>query len=100
MIADVELAQKQNVSTDVIINIGFNRIKTLHELQDKLASSRAHCSGNLRTLESMLNSPMFAETSTRPSLEHEIFRYQEYISSTSALHDRLRSLIDLVSLCA
>jgi len=78
MVADVELAKKHNVSTDVIIKIGFDRIKTLHELQDNLAISKAHCSGNLSTLESILKSPMFAETSARSNLEREMFRYEEY----------------------
>jgi len=100
MIADVGLAQRHIVSTDMIIRIGFGRIKTLHELQDNLAISRAHCSGNLNTLESILKSPIFAETPARSNLEREMFRYEEYIRSTNALYDRLRGLTDLVSLYA
>lgn len=95
MVADVK--SKASVTITDSMNASFGRVKTLRDRNDKLAVVEAHCTGNLDILKRLKVTSLFASnTHIIEALDAEIARYQEYVRSTRSLHDRLRSIVELV----
>lgn len=101
-----ELVSKEELSTTNSMNASFERVnnsmsasfesvKTLRDLNDKLARAEAHCVGNLDILEKLEQSSFF-DDNAKEALVAEVSRYKEYIRSTNSLHERLRSITELV----